>query len=69
MEIPLPSTARPEQDRMAEDRPEPNQGCRYFAASGCLLALGAVLLAFLALVAVVVFLSGGVYAALGLLWG
>ena len=54
---------------MDDERPEVKQGCRYFAASGCLLGLGAVLLAFLALVAVIVFLSGGVYAALSLVWG
>ncbi len=50
------------------EEPQIAGGCRYFAASGCLLGLGAVLVVILLVMAVVTVFSAGIYSLATYLW-
>jgi hypothetical protein len=53
---------------MPDDEPQIAGGCRYIAASGCLLGLGAVLAVILVVIAALTFFSAGVYSLASYLW-
>ncbi len=51
-----------------QEEPQVAGGCRYFAASGCLLGLGAVLVIILVVIALITFFSAGLYSLVDYVW-